>query len=163
MQWNSQPTVTFNYLYGVSFTDSNTGTAVGYQNPDAMILRTTDGGNSWVRQNSGVSDPFAEINLFGVHFINSNIGTIVGQDGIILRTTDGGDNWDQQTSNTTDWLYAVHSATKITALPSAFSTEQLSERPMEGKTGLLKPARQQASSEFFSSMPMLGPSLAMTV
>jgi photosystem II stability/assembly factor-like uncharacterized protein len=61
-----------------------------------------------VRQNSGVSDPFSGINLFGVHFTNSNIGTIVGQDGIVLRTTDGGNNWDQQTSNTTDWLYAVH-------------------------------------------------------
>src|SRR4029453_3209285 len=45
---------------------------------------------------------------FGVHFVNSNIGTIVGDDGIILRTTDGGNNWDQQTSNTTDLLYAVH-------------------------------------------------------
>ena len=33
-QWSSQPTVTFNYLYGVSFTDVNTGTAVGYENPD---------------------------------------------------------------------------------------------------------------------------------
>ena len=33
-QWASQPSVTFNYLYGVSFTDANTGTAVGYENPD---------------------------------------------------------------------------------------------------------------------------------
>jgi len=82
-QWNSQPTVTFNYLYGVSFTDANTGTAVGYENPDGMILRTTDGGNSWVRQNSGIGDPFAGLNFFGVHFVNSNIGTLVGQEGII--------------------------------------------------------------------------------
>ena len=107
-QWNSQPTVTFNYLNGVSFTDANTGTAVGYENPDGMILRTTDGGNSWVRQNSGIGDPFAGLNFFGVHFVNSNIGTLVGQEGIILRTTDGGNNWAQQTAETTDWLYAVH-------------------------------------------------------
>src|SRR5439155_26936226 len=107
-QWNSQSSATFNYLYGVSFTDPNTGTVVGYQNPDGVILRTTDSGNTWVRQNSGVSDPFAGINLFGVHFINSNIGTIVGDEGIILRTTDGGSNWVQQTSGTTDLLYAVH-------------------------------------------------------
>ena len=86
--------LTFNFLYGVSFTDANTGTAVGYENPDGMILRTTDGGNCWVRQNSGIGDPFAGINFFGVNFVNSNIGTIVGQDGIILRTTDGGSNWD---------------------------------------------------------------------
>ena len=59
-QWNGQPTVTFNYLYGVSFTDANTGTAVGYENPDGMILRTTDGGNTWLRQSSGLSDPLME-------------------------------------------------------------------------------------------------------
>ena len=47
-QWSSQPSVTFNYLYGVSFTDANTGTAVGYENPDGTILRTTDGGNTWL-------------------------------------------------------------------------------------------------------------------
>ena len=100
--------VTFNYLYGVSFTDANTGTAVGYENPDGMILRTTDGGNTWLRQSSGLSDPFDGINFFGVNFVNANVGTIVGDDGIILRTTDGGSNWVQQISDTTDLLYAVH-------------------------------------------------------
>src|SRR5581483_8810953 len=97
-----------NAFYAVSFSDANTGTAVGYENPDGMILRTTDGGNSWARQSSGIGDPFAGLNFFGVHFVNSNIGTLVGQEGIILRTTDGGNNWVQQTVNTTDWLYAVH-------------------------------------------------------
>ena len=72
-----------------------------------MILRTTDGGNSWVRQNSGIGDPFAGLNFFGVNFVNSNVGTMVGQEGIVLRTTDGGNNWTQQTADTTDWLYAV--------------------------------------------------------
>ena len=81
--------------------------SVGYENPDGMILRTTDGGNSWVRQNSGIGDPFAGLNFFGVNFVNSNVGTMVGQEGIILRTTDGGNNWTQQTADTTDWLYAV--------------------------------------------------------
>jgi len=37
----SAKTVTFNFLYGVSFTDANTGTVVVYENPDGMILRTT--------------------------------------------------------------------------------------------------------------------------
>src|SRR5439155_27233109 len=62
-QWNSQPVVTFNYLYGVSFTDPDRGTAVGYENPDGRILRTTDGGKSWLRQSSGIGDPFAGLNF----------------------------------------------------------------------------------------------------
>ena len=43
-----------------------------------------------------------------MNFVNANVGTIVGDDGIILRTTDGGSNWVQQISDTTDLLYAVH-------------------------------------------------------
>jgi hypothetical protein len=52
---------------------------------------------------------------------------------------------------------------KITARLSAFSTEQSSGQQMAGKTGLRKPARQQAFSEFILLMPILGPSLATTV
>jgi hypothetical protein len=55
------------------------------------------------------------------------------------------------------------SAMKITARPSASSTEQLSAQPMAGKTGQRKQARQQAFLESILSMPILGPSLAMTV
>jgi len=55
--------------------------AVGYENPDGTILRTTDGGNTWVRQSSGLSDPFDGINFFGVYFVNSNVGTVVGEEG----------------------------------------------------------------------------------
>jgi photosystem II stability/assembly factor-like uncharacterized protein len=162
-QWNSQPTVTFNYSYGVSFTDANTGTAVGYENPDGMILRTTDGSNTWVRQSSGIGDPFDGINFFGVHFVNSNIGTIVGDDGIILRTTDGGNNWDQQTATQLTCFMPCTSAMKITARPSASSMEQFTEQPMADKPGPRKQVRQQAFSEFILLMPIMALSLATTV
>jgi hypothetical protein len=66
----------------VSFTDANTGTAVG----DAgTIVRTTNGGTTWVAQTSGTGSF-----LFGVSFTDANTGTVVGGPGIILRTTDGG-------------------------------------------------------------------------
>ena len=39
--WTSQSSGTTNYLYGVSFTDANTGTAVGW---NGTIIRTTNGG-----------------------------------------------------------------------------------------------------------------------
>ena len=39
-----------NGLRSVSFTDANTGTAVGYL---GTILRTTDGGETWHQQQSG--------------------------------------------------------------------------------------------------------------
>ena len=79
--WVSQSSGTTNPLYGVSFTDANTGTIVGA----AVILRTTDGGDTWVSQSSGTTATF-----FGVSFTDANTGTIVGDWGTILRTTTGG-------------------------------------------------------------------------
>ena len=75
------------------------GTAVGHL---GVILRTTDGGATWVSQTSGTT-----WNLIGVSFTDVNTGTIVGQNGTILRTTDGGATWTGQISGTTDLLMAV--------------------------------------------------------
>jgi hypothetical protein len=69
-------------LYGVSFTDSNNGTAVGGH---GTILRTTDGGNIWTLQKSVTGYP-----LFAVSFTDSKNGTIVGACSTILHTTNGG-------------------------------------------------------------------------
>jgi Uncharacterized protein related to plant photosystem II stability/assembly factor len=89
-----------NTLNGVCFTDANTGTAVGN---GGTILRTTDGGITWTRQESGTT-----LDLYGVSFSNADTGTIVGgreiyyiddyRDfyGIILHTTNGGVTWTKQ-------------------------------------------------------------------
>jgi len=74
-----------NSLFGVSFTDANTGTAVGTY---GTILRTTNGGDTWTRQTSGTTEW-----LFGISFTDANTGTAVGAVGIILHTTNGGATW----------------------------------------------------------------------
>ena len=97
--WTAQSSGTSNTLLGVSFTDANTGTAVG---DGGTILRTTDGGATWTRQSSGTTN-----SLRGVSFTDANTGTVVGEGGTILRTTDGGDNWISQGSGTTLYLSGV--------------------------------------------------------
>ena len=81
-------------LFKVSFTDANTGTAVG---DGGLILRTTNGGDTWSPQTSGTTKT-----LYGVSFTDTNNGTIsgfeLGGTGIILRTTDGGNTWIEQTN-----------------------------------------------------------------
>jgi hypothetical protein len=52
--WTRQSSATDTPLYGVSFVDGNTGTAVG---ASGLILRTTDGGANWTSQSSGTSAP----------------------------------------------------------------------------------------------------------
>ncbi|NNJ52873.1 MAG: T9SS type A sorting domain-containing protein, partial [Ignavibacteriaceae bacterium] len=76
---------------GVSFTDINSGTAVGYF---GTILRTTEGGDNWVSQTSGTTNP-----LIGVSFTDVNNGTAVGGIGTILKTTTGGATYIQETDN----------------------------------------------------------------
>ena len=78
----SQTSGTTNYLNGVSFTDAMTGTAVG---DFGVILRTTDGGSTWLSQTSGTINT-----LVGVSFTDAMTGTAVGHLGTILRTTTGG-------------------------------------------------------------------------
>jgi len=83
----------------VCFADANTGTIVGggWNNAtsqyEAMILRTTDGGETWISQSAGTARW-----LDGVCFTDANNGTAVGGDGVILRTTDGGNNWTSYSS-----------------------------------------------------------------
>jgi len=47
------------------------------------------------------------VHLFGVDFLNSNLGFAVGDSGVILKTTDGGDNWTLLNSGVTNNLFRV--------------------------------------------------------
>jgi len=88
--WFSQSSSTNNDLFGVFFTDVNTGTAVG---DSGTILRTSNGGTNWTMQTSGT------LNLLqSVCFTDASTGTVVGKNGTILRTTNGGVSWTAQTS-----------------------------------------------------------------
>lgn len=88
-----------NNLFGVSFADVNTGTGVG---TFGTVVRTTDGGTTWVTQSSGTTN-----RLRGVSFTDANAGTAVGDFGTIVRTTDGGTTWVTQSSGTANVLWGV--------------------------------------------------------
>jgi photosystem II stability/assembly factor-like uncharacterized protein len=99
INWMQQTSGIGNFLYDVSYPDSNNATIVG---SSGKILRTTDGGQNWFSQSSGTSN-----DLYGVFFIDSTTGTAVGSSGTILRTTNSGTNWTSQTSGTTYDLNSV--------------------------------------------------------
>lgn len=50
----------------------------------------------WTQQTSGTT-----INLWGVSFVNQNLGFVCGDAGTILKTIDGGTNWVPQNTGTT--------------------------------------------------------------
>jgi len=79
-------------ISGVAPADRNTVWAVG---DDGTILRTEDGGQSWVQQASGTT-----ADLWEVSAVDSQTAWISGNaDGgyaVVLHTTNGGDTWVRQ-------------------------------------------------------------------
>ncbi len=114
LQWYQQTCGTTNALFGVWFTDANTGTVVGSNN---TILHTTDAGKTWSPQTSDLNEDF-----YGIDFSDSLHGWIVGYNGAVLHTTDGGATWIPQSLGTqAAVLWSVFSLDSKTAWIAALS------------------------------------------
>lgn len=70
------------YIYDIYFLNSITGWGVGSA---GKIVKSTDNGNTWLVQSSGVTST-----LNAIHMANANTGYIVGSGGVLLKTTNGG-------------------------------------------------------------------------
>jgi Photosynthesis system II assembly factor YCF48 len=92
-------------INGINFTSELIGNAVGN---GGVILRTGDGGASWVRGQSGVST-----NLNSVNFTSELIGNAVGNGGVILRTGDGGASWVRGQSGVSTNLNSVNFTSEL--------------------------------------------------
>jgi photosystem II stability/assembly factor-like uncharacterized protein len=109
--WSIQSSGTPTDRYGVSYThlsavscpEANTCTAVGNQvgNP-GWILRTTDGGTTWITQSSGFDNASEE--LYDIFCSDANTCTATGY-SVIVRTTDGGATWTRQQVSDTNNLF----------------------------------------------------------
>jgi photosystem II stability/assembly factor-like uncharacterized protein len=105
-------------LYRVKFINEKEGWAVGgsmrmgetnesmrhdQRGGYAYVYHTKDGGKTWDCQ-------FAENGrlLFGLDFVNKNIGYACGERGFLLKTLDGGKHWTSlPTTGTLNWLYGM--------------------------------------------------------
>jgi photosystem II stability/assembly factor-like uncharacterized protein len=74
-------------LNSVGFADELTGWVAGAK---GSILRTTDGGKTWKKQDGGIKNDLGRIAVVDQHMV-----WILG-DEIILNTNNGGDTWTQQ-------------------------------------------------------------------
>jgi photosystem II stability/assembly factor-like uncharacterized protein len=87
---------TQDYLYDLEFVSVDTGWVVGQ---GGTILKTTDGGTTWIQQSSNTIN-----RLLTIFFIDNQTGWAGGDDGILLKTTDGGNNWQQGNIPLTDHI-----------------------------------------------------------
>ncbi|MBK8483891.1 MAG: T9SS type A sorting domain-containing protein [Saprospiraceae bacterium] len=70
---------------------------------NGIIIRSTDGGNSWKTMNTKTTEQ-----LWGIHFIDANIGISVGSNGTILRSINGGTDWSLIQSGMQNLFYDVY-------------------------------------------------------
>jgi photosystem II stability/assembly factor-like uncharacterized protein len=90
--WNSVTTTSLNSPGQLYFTSEMDGI---YTSKSGNIYRTTNGGSEWT------SSPIATNNIYGVDFLNSTNGYIVGGNpntdtAIIFKTTDAGVTWQEE-------------------------------------------------------------------
>lgn len=72
------------YLYSIYFSDTNNGWIYG----NGFKLKTSDGGNSWLKEN-------ADYNIREIKFFDANFGyALIGGGYKILKTLNGGNNWE---------------------------------------------------------------------
>ena len=96
------------HVSDISVVDKNNLWAVGQvrtrdaTNLGSVIFRSSDGGQSWVKQLVDVEHQFTD-----VHFVNIRVGWICGANGLILKTTDRGATWAIQNATTQSDLGAI--------------------------------------------------------
>jgi photosystem II stability/assembly factor-like uncharacterized protein len=130
--WQKQPSGTDVSLFSLFFLDKTQGWVVGDR---AVYLKTTSGGESWeidyfqpslegVREDVALAivDPI----LYDVHFLDSQMGWMVGEFGMILHTTDGGATWQEQQNS----LLGQGGVLDAFEMPSFFSVHFIN--PQEG-------------------------------
>jgi len=88
--WRQASVPTRTALTGVTFANDSMGWAVGH---DAIILRTTDGGQAWERV---YFEPDLQTPLLDVWFADESRGFAVGAYGLFLESSDGGVNWSRR-------------------------------------------------------------------
>ena len=87
-QWQLQnPYPTPTNINKVFFINKNIGWIVG---DNGTILKTNDGGSSWIEQESNTNK-----NLYSVYFFDLDMG-FAGGGSYLLKTTDGGDSWTEE-------------------------------------------------------------------
>ena len=101
------------HLYDVHVADDGEVTLVG---EFELILRSRDGGASWVALHKG------KRSLFGLKILDNGEAYAVGQEGVILKSTDRGANWTAQESGTRSILTGIWAQPNGQAVASGIYT-----------------------------------------
>ena len=92
-------------LMGIQMLNETTGFIAGSEN---TILKTTDGGETWVGSSQRARVGETRNNLENIWFVSPTTGWIIGSFGTLLHTTDGGGNWEKRDPGFDNNLFGIY-------------------------------------------------------
>ena len=108
----------YNAIYGIRFTNENTGWCGGGGVEQGRLFKTTNSGYTWVRQLDLTIPGY----IGDIYFHNDSIGWATGSNGMVLYTTNGGISYVNQIS---------------TEIPEAFVLHQNYPNPFNNTTNIM--------------------------
>ena len=92
-------------LMGIQMINETTGFIAGSEN---TILKTTDGGETWVGSSERARVGETRNNLENIWFVSPTTGWVIGSFGTLLYTADGGENWDKRDPGFDNNLFGIY-------------------------------------------------------
>ena len=92
-------------LMGIQMISETTGFIAGSEN---TILKTTDGGETWVGSSERARVGETRNNLENILFVSPTTGWVIGSFGTLLHTTDAGEAWEKRDPGFDNNLFGIH-------------------------------------------------------
>ena len=93
------------HLMGIQMISDTVGFIAGSEN---TILKTTDGGETWIGSSERARVGETRNNLENICFVSPTTGWVIGSYGTLLHTTDGGETWEKQNAGVDNNLFGIH-------------------------------------------------------
>ena len=94
-------------LMGIQMISEKVGFIVGSEN---TLLKTTDGGETWVGGSERARVGETRNNLENLLFVSPTTGWVIGSYGTLMHTTNSGETWEKQDAGVDNNLFGIHFA-----------------------------------------------------
>ncbi len=92
-------------LMGIQMINETIGFIAGSEN---TLLKTIDGGETWIGSSERARVGETRNNLENVLFVSPTTGWVIGSYGTLLHTTDSGETWKKQDPGVDNNLFGIH-------------------------------------------------------
>lgn len=92
-------------LMGIQMISETVGFIAGSEN---TLLKTTDGGETWIGSSERARVGETRNNLENILFVSPTNGWVIGSYGTLLHTTDSGETWEKRNAGVDHNLFGIH-------------------------------------------------------